>query len=191
MDIVEESRKFLLKKVKDMPDVIAHTERVRKYALFLAEKENADRKIIEIAAVLHDIGYCLEGFNNHSKNSIIVAREFLDKFNVPNSERILTVIDHHGKEPKALEEKIIMDADALDRIGPIGVIRMVIHFYRDEKIIDTDKLIEKSKNLIEKSIKSLNTESAKKIAKSKVVNLNAFFEVLNIQLRPDLYMLNE
>ena len=189
--MVEEARKFLLEKVKDMPDVIAHTERVRKYALFLAEKENADKKIIEIAAVLHDVGYCIEGFNNHSKNSVIVAGEFLDKFNVPNSERILTAIDHHGKEPKVLEEKIIMDADALDRIGPIGVIRMIIHFYRDEKIIDTDKLIEKSKNLIEKSIKSLNTESAKKISKSKILDLNDFFEVLNIQLKPDLYMLNE
>jgi len=174
-----------------MPDVIAHTERVRKYALFLAEKENANKKIVEVAATLHDVGYCLEGFKDHSKNSFIVAKEFLNKFNVSDKEKILISIEHHEKEPKSIEEKIIMDADALDRIGPIGLVRMLIHFYRDEKIIDTKKLIEKSKDFVEKAFNDLRTESAKKIAKSKLLDLNEFFEVLNIQLEPKIYKLNE
>ena len=174
-----------------MPDVLSHTERVRKYALFLAKKEHADEEMVEIAAILHDIGYCIEGFKDHSKNSVIIAKEFLGKFNLPKTEEIPSVINHHGKEPKSLEEKIIMDADALDRIGCLGFFRMMIHFYRDEKIVDTEKLIEKSKEIVEKSIKNLSTNSAKEIAKSKILNLNKFFETLNIQLEPNLNRLLE
>lgn len=189
MDVIEESRKFFLEKVKNMPDVISHTERVIKYALFLCERENANKKIVEIAAILHDVGYCLEGFNNHSKNSVIVAKEFLEKFNEKDKEKILNAIDHHGREAKTTEEKIIQDSDALDRIGPIGIIRMIIHFYRDEKIVDTEKLIEKVKDIINQSVKSLKTESAKEIAKSKLLELNNFYEVLNLQLESNLYKL--
>jgi len=187
---IEETEGFVKEKLENFPDVRSHTQRVRKYALFIAKQEKADLKIVEAAALLHDIGYSIEGFSNHAKNSVTVAKKFLEKSNFDNLEYLLNAIEH-GKDPKTIEAKIILDADALDRIGPIGIIRMTIHFFRDEKIIDTKILAEKVKNLIEMSIQNLYTETAKEIAKSNLLSLKDFFEVLNIQLEPNLYRLTE
>jgi uncharacterized protein len=124
MNVIEEVKKFS-KKECDAPnacfkDVFEnHLLIVVKYALELAEKENADKEIVEIAAWLHDIGSIRGDYKNHHISSAEIAEELLTKLNYPK-ERIELVknciLTHRGsvllkKETK--EAQILADADVM------------------------------------------------------------------------------
>jgi len=110
-----------------------HIERVYKLALYIAEQESADTFIVGIAALLHDIGRLSnEQKQHHAESSVIMAREILSTFDINTNRRqaILHAIATHsfslGIEPRTLEAKVLQDADRLDSLGAIGVLRWAI-----------------------------------------------------------------
>ena len=110
-----------------------HVERVRNLALRIAKEEKADEKIVEAAALLHDIGRKEEmeskGSICHAEKGAIVARDILEKLGIDQEsiEAIAHCIASHryrkGNIPETLEAKVIFDADKLDSIGAIGIAR--------------------------------------------------------------------
>ena len=110
-----------------------HIERVYRLALFVAEQENADAFIVGMAALMHDIGHLsTEKSLHHADLSISMAGELLFSFGVPAATReaILHAIEAHsfslGIEPRTLEAKVVRDADRLDSLGAIGILRWAI-----------------------------------------------------------------
>jgi uncharacterized protein len=110
-----------------------HIERVYKLALYIAEQEGADPFIVGIAALLHDIGRLSnEQKQHHAESSVIMAREILsaNDINTDRQQAILHAIATHsfslGIEPHTLEAKVLQDADRLDSLGAIGVLRWAI-----------------------------------------------------------------
>ena len=112
-----------------------HIQRVYLMAERLAKAEGADLEIVSAAALLHDI----EGSHpagderhNHHQQSADIAAEILREEGWP-PERIAAVqhcIRAHryrdNREPPAtLEAKVIFDADKLDVLGAIGVVRVL------------------------------------------------------------------
>jgi len=162
-----------------------HIQRVVKIAKRIAEEENADLFLVELAAWLHDLGdYKLHDGIDKSEELIL---EFLNGLNLPLKtisqmiEIVSQVSFSKGNQPTSLEAKIVQDADRLDAIGAIGIARTfayggskqreiwnpegpgetsVQHFY--------DKLL-KLKDLI-------HTNSAKKIAEERHQYLEEFLE---------------
>jgi uncharacterized protein len=114
---------------------IEHTFRVRSTALKIASHtECADTKIVELAAVLHDIARVKEDTDatrtiDHALLGAEMAREILKKFGY--SKEIIDGVCHcisthryRGNNlPQTIEAKILSDADKLDAIGAIGVAR--------------------------------------------------------------------
>jgi len=109
-----------------------HVTRVVHNALHIGNAEkNANLFIIEAAAWLHDIARNLEDQNRgtlcHAKEGALMAQDFLQKLNVPNSDikKICHCIAAHrfrsNQPPLTLEAKIIYDADKLDSIGATGI----------------------------------------------------------------------
>jgi len=95
-----------------------HIKVVVQYALVLAEKVGADKEIVELAALLHDIGKKEFGNNDHHLTSAEEARKVLNKLDFPNDkiESIAHCIEsHRGKnvEPETIEARVIMSADAM------------------------------------------------------------------------------
>lgn len=94
-----------------------HTIGVIKAVEWLCDAENisgADRQLLKIAALFHDIGFIVS-YEDHEKKSCDVARQILPKYDFPEddiqsiSELILaTKVPHH---PKNNLEEIICDAD--------------------------------------------------------------------------------
>ncbi|MEN8252409.1 MAG: HD domain-containing protein [Patescibacteria group bacterium] len=117
----------------------SHIERVRKLAFMIGEKENADLEIIEIAALLHDIGRKAEMDSKakekcgkkicHAREGAKESRKILSNYNI-DAERIDNIahcIETHRFRneavPETIEAKVLFDADKLDSIGAVGVAR--------------------------------------------------------------------
>ncbi len=109
-----------------------HIMRVYKNAEKLCKKENASKKLVLTAALLHDI-VSYPKSDKRSKNSSIEsakkAQSILKKHNFsPEDISIISdaIKDHsysRNKIPKTIEGKILQDADRLDAIGAIGIAR--------------------------------------------------------------------
>lgn len=104
-----------------------HIDRVRKNALKIASKEGGDLFVIELAALLHDV----EDWKTENYRSGIVSN-WLDEFNVSKNDKqkIMIVIEkisfkgvNHDDKMDSIEGKIVQDADRLDAIGAIGLVR--------------------------------------------------------------------
>ena len=115
----------ILKKSGCSEKVILHCKAVRDVAVKIAKKANADLKLVEAAALLHDIGRSKTHGISHGIEGVKIAK----KIGVPNN--IIRIIERHlgAGIPKAeakklglplkdyipitLEEKIVCHADNL------------------------------------------------------------------------------
>jgi uncharacterized protein (TIGR00295 family) len=116
---------FLLKKNGCTEDVINHCKCVRDIAVRIAKKANADVKIVELGALLHDIGRSKTNGIKHGIEGVKIAKKY------GLSSKIIKIIERHigagisleiakrlGLPPKdyipiTLEEKIVCHADNL------------------------------------------------------------------------------
>ena len=114
-----------------------HTHRVRKLALKIAKEERADLFIVEIAALLHDIGD-YKFFDGDEKKGLEIVGRYLNSlsFESPIIKKILDIINNtsfmktlsqennSAIEKKSPEFKSVSDADKLDAMGAIGIARV-------------------------------------------------------------------
>ena len=108
-----------------------HTERVRRLALRIGRKEKADLGVLELAALLHDIGREEEDRSHgricHGRSGAALAKAILESYGCePATVRaVVHAIRTHrfrkGGAPRTLEARVLFDADKLDSIGAVGV----------------------------------------------------------------------
>ena len=142
-----------------------HVERVRELALSIAKEEGADLRIVEIAALLHDIGrkkeFACRGKNDdgtkfcHAIEGAKEAKKILTDFDIEKKyiDNIVHCITTHRfrneNVPETIEAKVLFDADKLDGIGAVGVARdfvFVGHFNTIMYTGDEKEMIESGKN---------------------------------------------
>ena len=106
-----------------------HVDRVWRWALVVARGEGfADLEILESAALLHDIGLAhVEERSQHAAVGAEVAAQFLQEeglFSEEEREAIVDAVRHHNAlgdlRPLAT---LVRDADILDMLGAVGVMR--------------------------------------------------------------------
>ncbi len=110
---------------------MAHVDRVLNLSLKFAESENANKDVVALIALLHDVDdYKLFGVEN--ANNLTNARNILEQyiFDDNTKEQVLNAIKTigyskrlKGISPTTLEGKIVSDADMCDGIGAIGILR--------------------------------------------------------------------
>ncbi|MBM7602088.1 uncharacterized protein JOC75_000058 [Metabacillus crassostreae] len=106
-----------------------HIDRVRKNALLIGKRENADLLTIELAALLHDL--IDEKLAPDVRVSTTDIEDLLKRHEVHVSviDHVLSIIQQisfRTNTPQmqlTLEGKIVQDADRLDAIGAIGIAR--------------------------------------------------------------------
>jgi HD superfamily phosphodiesterase len=114
------------------------------YALrLLADHPRADREVVLLAILLHDIGWAVvdqeaiyrEGFGPdmmqsevriaHEREGARLAHEILLELGYPGEviDRVVEIIDGHDTRPEALseEDELVKDADALWRFSVAGI----------------------------------------------------------------------
>ncbi len=108
-----------------------HIERVLHLARKLAEKENVDIEVVELAALLHDCDdYKLVG--EDKAKELLNTKRIMEnnQVSLETQEKVLKIIRSmgyskslQGIRPTSLEGKIVSDADMLDAIGACGIVR--------------------------------------------------------------------
>jgi uncharacterized protein len=124
--IIKQSEKYMRQHIPksriNKASYLRHILGARKYAIKLAKQKNADLFIIEIAALLHDIGADVGKDSKgrklgHAKESAKIAKEFLSKFEIDKKthNEIIQGIARHsmGSKIDTIEQQIIQDADGL------------------------------------------------------------------------------
>jgi hypothetical protein len=123
---------------------LAHTQTAHQYGLKLLAAEGGDKRIVEPAIILHDVGWSkltpeqikmafgvrakseeAKKLNRvHEIEGALIADRLLKTLNYDPvvTAQITDMIEHHdsGNEPGSLEEKILKDSDRLWRYSPLG-----------------------------------------------------------------------
>lgn len=144
MDIIKAVEDYVR---RAMTGVVAHdfkhVDRVRRWALQIAKEEGfEDLEMVEIAALLHDIGLPQVDEDSERSRHGSLGAEIAESFLKENTtiaeeqiEQITLAIRHHCSPPslvadllRTIGEKgrliaIIRDADTMDAIGAVGLMR--------------------------------------------------------------------
>ncbi|WP_379133991.1 HD domain-containing protein [Paenibacillus sp. sgz500958] len=107
-----------------------HSDRVRNTAGVIAEMENADRLVCELAALLHDVAD--EKLNDSKEAGLDKVSGWLSSHldNQEQTSHIMNIIgtmsySGGGGQPMAtLEGRVVQDADRLDALGAVGIARV-------------------------------------------------------------------
>ncbi|MGE4512510.1 MAG: HD domain-containing protein [Chryseobacterium sp.] len=132
-NLIENTVQFVKEKLKgaEAGHDWYHIERVWKLAKKIAETEECNLEVVELAALLHDIAD--PKFHDGDETlALKVSREFLESRNTAEEiiEKVLFIIKNisfknRNDVPQNLpvELKIVQDADRIDAIGAIGIAR--------------------------------------------------------------------
>lgn len=158
-----------------------HIERVYDLSAKLASEEPVDKRIVGLAALLHDVDdYKLFGDDNAEK--LTNARRIMENGGVDaeTAAKVCDIISNmgyakalKGVRPQTLEGQIVSDADMLDAIGANGIVRTLA--YALERCRSGNNQIF-DKNIWPES--SLTAEEYKKPNRISDNFINHFFEKL-------------
>lgn len=169
MSQIEKVRKLVKDKFKGY-DWKYHIVPVVKYAKKLARKYKVDAEILELAALLHDIGRVdIKHDEDHHIVGVPIAEKILRKLDY--SDKIIGEIKHvvashrtsQGPKPRTMIAKIVANADAL---AHFDILPMFFYWrHRRYKFEDNVKFVE---NKIKKDWQiKLTLPGAKKMVEKK------------------------
>ncbi len=139
-----------------------HVDRVRNLACLIAKKEGANTYIVEVAALLHDIGrkaeFACKGEDVdgtrfcHAQEGAKETQKILTQLNM-NKEVVKQIVHcivshryRNNYKPETLEAKVLFDADKLDSIGAVGIARDFVFVGYFNTIMYTGNEVESIKN---------------------------------------------
>ena len=179
----------LLKQVDDIVRVsmvegtdhdYGHVQRVFGIATMIAKKEDADLELVQVGALLHDIG---RGIGEpHGEIGAKRAREILDSLGYPRErtarvERIVRYHNFSGRDKlDFLEEKVVWDADKIDGFGAVGITRM--YYVLGRRNLPFGDLSWDEKH-VASTFNLLNTGTAKRLAGERfnfMINFRSLLE---------------
>lgn len=181
----------------------SHIDRVRRNAIKIAKMEGGDPFVIELSALLHDV----EDWKTENYKSGVVEKWMdetgLDSVTKDKVNAIISKISfkgvNHDDKMGTIEGKVVQDADRLDAIGAMGIIRSA-QYGVSNQITYHDPSIKPELNAPQEKIKKstsinhfyekllllkdrMNTETARKMAVKRHefmgLFLKEFFEEWN------------
>ncbi len=156
-----------------------HTQRLLNLIAFIgADDGGYDTEAVWLAAHLHDWGgyetWARPGVD-HALRSVEVAGDFLARRGCP-LERVVLVLEaigthHSAGTDRSLEARLLSDADALDLLGTVGVLRTFSMSGRDLR-----DAFEAAKERREKLPGRLCLERSKDLAAARLREMDAVLE---------------
>ena len=166
-----------------------HVERMTGWCQFLGPKAGADMEVLLAGALLHDVGVVVNRKNHYTVGRARAA-EILKKAGFPEekTDDALHVLEAHsrygGPDPQTIEAKVGQDADALEYIGAIGILRALVRGLNDGsfngRISDFPEFL---KSILAKVEDTFHTKEAEALGRSRLEYMKAFIERIEKELR--------
>lgn len=177
---------MMVNPLRDTEFLYSHSLRVSRLAYAIGRGEKADLPVVVTAALFHDAGkfrtgVIHEGDVPEEHYSAEVADEVLNRLGLPNSmiKRVKeTILPLYSEGPlETVEQKVVFDADMLNKIGPMGVSNFFIKWATRgltlEEIVETKLGAELT--YISNIEKVVQTHTARRIAREKKQDTLQFF----------------
>jgi len=184
-------------KVNDPGHDWSHVLRVLALCKKMMNELGANERVLIPAALLHDMVCLPKSHQDSSSSSSLAALKSIEilegyGFSKTELENISNAVEDHsysrGRVPHSLEGKILQDADRLDALGAIGILRcasvatsMGSSFYDDDDLWAKNRPLNDKKFMIDHYEKKLfklpslmNTNWAKKEASNRVEFMKLF-----------------
>ena len=202
-------KSLLLKEWKGQNDPshdLAHIERVLRSALLISEQEGGSLDVIIPSVWFHDLINLPKNHAERHKASEYSANRAIELLKEQGLEddKILSEIHHAilahsfsaGVESRTIEAKIVQDADRLDSLGCIGMMRTFAvsgilgrplfdlddPFARHRDLDDASYALDHFEVKLFKIAQTLNTKTAQDIAQERVSYMKAFLERLEDEI---------
>lgn len=169
-----------------------HVERMTKWCQKLGPDVGADMDSLVAGALVHDIGVLYDRKNHYIAGKPIAA-DILRDAGLPEEkiEPALHVLESHsrygGPPPESAEARVGQDADALEYIGAIGIIRAVIRGLTDESfnahVCDFPEYLQ---NLLGKVEGTFHTEAARKVGMERIEYMRQFLKRITMELNGEV-----
>lgn len=105
-----------------------HADRVRHWALKIARQEHyTDLDCVQATALMHDVGLVNGDRKRHAEVGAEMAANFLRENHLFEEQAVLEITNairnHNALEDRGLLAAILRDADILDLLGAVGIMR--------------------------------------------------------------------
>jgi uncharacterized protein len=177
-----------------------HQPRLYALALEVGQGLSFDDDVLFAAAWLHDLGVF---YGHRPENPEELARwdnveyaaqrapEVLAGTGFPAGkvEAVVRAIRTHqpSANPDTVEGTILRDADILEQLGAIAVLRTACKVGRDTRFQTFTPVVESLREAVTKLPPLLRIETSRVLAEAKVLALNAFLAALEREAKPALY----
>ncbi len=170
MSLLEDAKKFAVDKMG--PDRLSgypHAERVLKNSRILRKLQGGDIELIELSAIMHDISFNGKNIATHATESANIADTFLEEHGVDfkRRQKVKKIIERHtvrdwtmNGAPETVEEKIVFDAEAIERISMHGFL-MFITTSHNLPYSNTGQVVRALEKFVDENYKSIFFENTK------------------------------
>jgi uncharacterized protein len=166
-----------------------HVERMTRWCQELGPAADADMGVLIPGALLHDVGVVINR-KKHYVAGRARAVEILQSSGFPEEkiDAALHVLETHsrygGPDPETTEAKVGQDADALEYIGAIGILRTVVRGLHDGsfsgKISDFPEYL---RSILAKVEGTFHTKRAEELGRSRLEYMKSFLERIEKELQ--------
>ena len=188
MEAYKEIVEFVKQTIKDEKvSGFDHAKRVYDWCETIGRKEGADLEVLRIAALLHDVAVPKVGRPKHFEEGARMAEKFLAEKGFPEKKirAVSHAIEAHsrfgGPTPATKEAKILYDADILDFIGAIGIVRGVGRKLTSGELTEVEQMPNIIKNMLKVEDK-FYTPSGREFGRERFRFMEKFLEQLGKEL---------
>jgi len=171
------------------PEKFSHQPRLYILAKKLAGNRTFDDEVLFAAAWLHDLGVFI---GHRPEDPVALAKwdnvayalkqapAILKRFSFPDDKipAVLETIRTHlpSTKPTSFEGTLLRDADILEQLGAIAVLRTVCKIGRDTRFVRFSDALGMLQKSLEQLPKQLELDSARQLAEPRIKALTAFLE---------------
>jgi uncharacterized protein len=159
-----------------------------------------DDDVVYATAWLHDLGV-FTGHRpedpqelarwDHVPYTVAKAREILQRTDFPAGKisAVLEAIETHQPkdDPPTIEATILRDADILEQLGAIGLLRAVSKVGRDTRYKTFSSAVAVLRRSLEELPGKLRLDAAKELAEPKIAILQQFLAAVENEAKPSLF----
>jgi len=182
------------------PDKFGHQPRLYALATQIGKGMQYDDDILFAAAWMHDLGVFL-GHRpedpaqlsqwDHVPYTIRRSRELLSDWGFPGGklDGVADAIQHHQPkdEPATMEGTLLRDADILEQLGAIGLLRAAVKVGRDTRYPSFSSILPVLRYAVNHLARQTRLTRSKEIAESRAEVLRSFLAAIEDETENLLY----